>query len=119
MIELLWWFGQNTLAALLMIPCVMLACRLFRDRPAVQHLLWLVILLKFVTPPIVVWPCSVDELQNMIWSQESNVQMVTLEPLPAVPKQEVSSRAIPMEQTLAPSELAPILETGSPPAFTS
>jgi len=80
MIELLRWFGQNALAALLMIPCVMLACRAFRDRRAVQHLLWLVILLKLVTPPVVVWPWSVDELRSMAWSQESNVQVATLEP---------------------------------------
>ena len=115
--ELPWWFGQNTLAALLMIPCVMLACRVFRDRPAVQHLLWLVILLKLVTPPVVVWPWSVDELRSMAWSQDSNVQVATLERLPTVPKQEVSSRAIPMEQTLVPSELVPNLEPSPPPVF--
>lgn len=36
--DLLWWFGQNTLATLLMIPCVILACRLFRERPANRSL---------------------------------------------------------------------------------
>ncbi len=97
MIELLWWFGQNTLAALLMIPCVMLACRMFPDRPAVQHLLWLVILLKFVTPPVVVWPWSVDELQGMAWSQHDSVQVTRLEPSPAVP-----SRAEPTVSEASP-----------------
>lgn len=116
--ELLWWFGQNTLAALLMIPCVMLACRAFRDRPAVQHLLWLVILLKLVTPPVVVWPWSVDELRSMAWSQESKVQVATLERLPAIPIPEVAEpRAMPMEPTLVPSEFAPNLEPSPPPVF--
>jgi beta-lactamase regulating signal transducer with metallopeptidase domain len=43
------------------------ACRLFRDRPAVHHLLWLVVLLKFVTPPIVAWPWSVQEVGQLLW----------------------------------------------------
>ena len=51
-----------------MIPVVLLACRFFRDRPAVRHLLWLVILIKFVTPPIVAEPWSVDQMQSAIRS---------------------------------------------------
>jgi len=117
MIELLWWFGQNTLAALLMIPCVMLACRLFRDSPAVQHLLWLVILLELVTQPVVVWPWSVDELQSMAWSQESNVQVATLEPSAA----SVASSRRELWRLEAtdtfPNELVPKLEPSPPPVF--
>ncbi len=116
--NILWWFGQNTLAALLMIPCVILACRLFRDRPAVQHMLWLEILLKFVTPPVVVWPWSVDELRRMAWSQESDVQVATREPQPATPNQEViEPRAIPLELAYVPSEFVPNLEPSSLPPF--
>jgi beta-lactamase regulating signal transducer with metallopeptidase domain/WD40 repeat protein len=115
--ELLWWFGQNTLAALLMIPCVMLACRLFRDRPAVQHLLWLVILLKFVTPPIVVWPWSVDELRHMAWPQVSDQQRASLEPSPAAPRPGgIEPRLVPIETTMVPNEPAPMLGPSSLPA---
>ena len=84
--EIMWWFGQNALTALLMFPCVMVACRLFCDRPAVQHLLWLVILLKFVTPPIVAWPLSVAELRSLAWPQEANVEVASVEPLPELPR---------------------------------
>ena len=49
-------------------PLVAVACRLCRNRPAVQHLLWAVVLLKFVTPPVVCSPgsrrtfrCSVED----------------------------------------------------------
>jgi len=63
--------------------------------------------------PVVVWPWSVDELRSMASSHESNVKVATLEPLPAATKQEVSSQAIPMKQTIVPSELAPNLETSS------
>ena len=113
--ELLWWFGQNTLAALVMIPCVMMVCRLFRDRPAVQHLLWLVVLMKLVTPPIVAWPWTVDEIRSMAWPHDSGVQVATLEPLPVMLKPKVIEQP-PMKQTFVPSEFAPNLEPSPPPA---
>ncbi len=118
--ELVWWFGQNTLAALLMIPCVVLACRLFRDRPAVQHLLWLVILLKFVTPPVVVWPWSVDELQRMAWPQlsvqQGAHQGASLDPSPAATmSQLIEPRSVPFESAVVPTVSAPSIEPSSPP----
>ncbi len=118
--ELVWWFGQNTLAALLMIPCVVLACRLFRDRPAVQHLLWLVILLKFLTPPVVVWPWSVDELQSMAWSQLSVHQRAhqgaPLDPSPATTmSQLIEPRSVPIESAVVPTVSAPSIEPSSLP----
>ncbi len=36
------------------------ACRCFRLGPAVRHLLWLVVLVKFLTPPIVYWPWTLS-----------------------------------------------------------
>jgi beta-lactamase regulating signal transducer with metallopeptidase domain len=57
-----WWLAQNTITVALLIPMVALACRLFRNRPAVQHLLWAVVLIKFITPPLAEWPWSVPQL---------------------------------------------------------
>ena len=57
-----WWLAQNTITVALLIPMVALACRLFRNRPAVQHLLWAVVLIKFITPPLAEWPWSVPRL---------------------------------------------------------
>jgi beta-lactamase regulating signal transducer with metallopeptidase domain len=68
MSALLWWFGQNTIAIAVLILFVAAACRLFRYRPAVQHVLWVVVLLKFVTPPIVCWPWSVQQLGQLLRS---------------------------------------------------
>jgi beta-lactamase regulating signal transducer with metallopeptidase domain len=66
----LWWLVQNTLIVALLIPLVAIACRLCRNRPAVQHLLWAVVLLKFVTPPVVCWPVNMErfslELRSML-----------------------------------------------------
>lgn len=63
----LWWLGQNTVTVLVLIPLVLIASRFLRSRPAVQHLLWLIVLMKFVTPPIVNWPISLADIRDRIW----------------------------------------------------
>ena len=45
------WFAYNTLAAAVLAGLVLLACRLWRFRPAVQHALWVLVLVKMLTPP--------------------------------------------------------------------
>ena len=65
---LLWWFVQNTIAVALLIPIVAGVCCLCRNRPAVQHVLWAVVLLKFITPPLLCWPGSVERLSPQIKS---------------------------------------------------
>ena len=64
----LWLLGQNAIIVALMLPFVLLTCRLFRNRPAVQHVLWVVVLLKFITPPIVSWPWTVEQMGEAFWS---------------------------------------------------
>jgi beta-lactamase regulating signal transducer with metallopeptidase domain len=54
------WLLQNTFTIALLIPIVACASRLCRNRPAVQHVLWAVLLLKFVTPPVWCWPWPVQ-----------------------------------------------------------
>jgi beta-lactamase regulating signal transducer with metallopeptidase domain len=53
---MLWWLAQNALAAGLLAGLVTLVCRFVRLSPAVQHALWLVVLIKLVTPPLLLWP---------------------------------------------------------------
>ncbi|HEV3122241.1 MAG TPA: hypothetical protein VGY53_10070, partial [Isosphaeraceae bacterium] len=65
---MLWWFAQNTIAIAVMILFVAASCRLFRNRPAVQHVLWVVVLLKFVTPPVVSWPWSLQQVSQSLRS---------------------------------------------------
>jgi beta-lactamase regulating signal transducer with metallopeptidase domain len=61
------WYLQNAITTALLVPFVFIACRAFRDRPAVQHALWLILLLKFLMPPLVAWPWQLDNLwQNAI-----------------------------------------------------
>jgi len=62
----LWWLVQNSIAVAALIAVVWVACRLLPNRPALQHTLWLVVLIKFVTPPIVSWPWSVSDVGDRI-----------------------------------------------------
>src|SRR5262245_10552778 len=59
---MLWWLVQNTLTIGLLAVVVSLVCRVGRFRPAVEHTLWLVVLIKFLTPSFICWPWSVEEL---------------------------------------------------------
>jgi len=54
--HILGWLVQNTLVVALLVPVVLLVGRLWRFRPANQHLLWLLMLVKLLTPPLVNWP---------------------------------------------------------------
>src|SRR5947209_10598868 len=53
---MLWWLAENTVFAAILAGFVVLICRCFRPGPAVQHALWLVVLVKLLTPPLIEWP---------------------------------------------------------------
>jgi beta-lactamase regulating signal transducer with metallopeptidase domain len=65
MSAVLWWLGQNSLTVAILIPLVHGVCRIYRRRPAVQHVLWVVVLVKFITPPLVSWPWTVQQMQGL------------------------------------------------------
>jgi beta-lactamase regulating signal transducer with metallopeptidase domain len=51
-----WWLAENTALAAVLAGGVAVLCRWGRWRPAVQHALWLTVLVKLLTPPLVHWP---------------------------------------------------------------
>jgi beta-lactamase regulating signal transducer with metallopeptidase domain len=57
------WFGETTAVASVLVLLAILAGRLrWRGRalsPATRHMLWLVVLVKLMTPPLLHWPGSV------------------------------------------------------------
>ena len=81
---ILWWLAQNTITIAISIPIVAAACRLCRNRPAVQHVLWAVVLLKFLTPPLVFWPWPVQRFSPAVGSNMA---------LESNPRRTASSRA--------------------------
>ena len=58
---MLWWTFQNLVIASVLAALVWLACRSGRVGPVGRHALWLVVLVKLLTPPLVVWPWAVHE----------------------------------------------------------
>jgi beta-lactamase regulating signal transducer with metallopeptidase domain len=56
---MLWWTIQNLLIAGLVAALVRVACHGRRIGPVGRHALWLVVLVKLLTPPLIVWPWAV------------------------------------------------------------
>src|SRR6185436_5006182 len=51
-----WWILQNMVIAGVLAALVWVICRIGRVGPVGRHALWLLVLLKLITPPLVVWP---------------------------------------------------------------
>ncbi len=62
----LWWLVETTVFSAVVVPVVMIVCRWLRNRPAIQHGLWVVVLIKFVMPPLVAWPWSAHDLADVL-----------------------------------------------------
>ena len=56
---MLGWFVETTLVASGLAVVAALASRLRSIGPTARHLLWLVVLVRLVTPPLVCWPWAV------------------------------------------------------------
>jgi len=57
-----WWLLQSVVIAALLTALVQIACRWGRIGPVGRHALWVVVLVKLLTPPLVVWPWAVPQL---------------------------------------------------------
>jgi beta-lactamase regulating signal transducer with metallopeptidase domain len=55
---MLGWSAQTTVIAMVLAAIAILASRSTRLGPAARHVLWLVVLIKLLTPPVVDWPWS-------------------------------------------------------------
>ncbi|MCA9017482.1 MAG: hypothetical protein KDA77_19320, partial [Planctomycetaceae bacterium] len=77
------------------------ATRLFRERPALRHCLWLIVLLKFVTPPLVSVPIM-PVLQN---------EQASLETLPAASQNE--NQITELEETFSATASEGVFESVS------
>jgi beta-lactamase regulating signal transducer with metallopeptidase domain len=87
---MLWWFIETTLVAAALAGAVAVLCRRLRPRPAVRHALWLVVLLKLLTPPLLAWP----------WPAPAPVPLAD-EPTPRPPPAEKSIPTLPPAETTA------------------
>src|SRR5688500_17184914 len=56
----LWWTVENLLVAGALAALVWVACRAGRVGPVGRHALWLLVLVKLLTPPLFTWPWALD-----------------------------------------------------------
>ena len=56
-----WWLFQNVVMTTALAATVWVICRATRIGPVARHALWLLVLVKFVTPPLVVWPWAAPD----------------------------------------------------------
>ena len=56
-----WWIFQNVVVTTAAAAAVALICRFGRIGPVARHALWVLVLVKFVTPPLVVWPWAAPD----------------------------------------------------------
>ena len=55
------WIFQNIVITAALAAAVALVCRSGRLGPVARHALWVLVLIKFVTPPLVVWPWAAPD----------------------------------------------------------
>ncbi|MDB5302065.1 MAG: blaR1 2 [Phycisphaerales bacterium] len=66
---MVWWTFQSLVVAALLAGLVQLLCRTCPIGPVARHALWLVVLLKLLTPPVVAWPWAVHDPLSPILKQ--------------------------------------------------
>ena len=111
MVTLVWWLAGNALVVAVLMPAVWLLCCLLRRRPAVQHVLWMLLFFKLVAPPVIDWPWRADSLASLLPPEpvsETNSEINTEAPV-ALPIDNV----LDVVAAVAPSEhndlsLAPV-----------
>ena len=61
---MLWYLLQNAIVASAMAVVVFVICRWKRVGPAGRHFLWVIVLVKLITPPIITWPWAVPNVSE-------------------------------------------------------
>lgn len=97
---MIWWIIQNTISAVVMAAVVTAICRFTRIRPAARHALWLLVLIKLVTPPLVSWPLSLPDLTK--WVEEKWMEEKWLEDIQRVEQITAGERPNVDRPSLAP-----------------
>jgi beta-lactamase regulating signal transducer with metallopeptidase domain len=115
-----WWIFQSLVTTAALAATVAIVCRFGRIGPVARHALWVIVLVKFVTPPLVVWPWAAPDplgldrdrrevtetvtFKATEWSDRDPVMMSTEAPEIAMPVSE------PLESRTAPSlEISTVL----------
>jgi beta-lactamase regulating signal transducer with metallopeptidase domain len=116
---MLWWLAQNAVLTVLLAGIVAIVCRVARPRPAVRHALWLVVLIKFLTPPLITWPGVSFELVEHEEAQHAEPAAeppVTYQLLAPVSEDAIVTFSVPETALVQDPEPAAVPDdAGSPP----
>src|SRR5262249_11302851 len=118
---MLWWLAQNAVLAGLLAVGVAVACRVGRFRPAVRHALWLVVLIKLLTPPFLTYPgveVAIAEQAAAVEPDDQVPEPVVYQVLVPVPQDAIVALDSPYTP---PTSVEPILAAEAlslPPAST-
>jgi len=107
MIALPGWLLTSAMTVAGLYPLARLLCRLCRTRPAVAHLIWLVLMAKLVVPPLIYWQWSLPQLSGVFSAPRTNSRPVALTEALATSAEiepaEISTRArdpqVPIERS--------------------
>jgi beta-lactamase regulating signal transducer with metallopeptidase domain len=102
---MVWWLAQNLVIVGLLTGVVALLCRLASFRPAVRHALWLVVMVKLLSPPLFDWPWPVPDSGPLAdpWSRS-----------PAAPEEQTAQQPETPDNHPAATFLPEIADFGDP-----
>src|SRR5687768_14713772 len=82
-----WWTIQSLAVSAVLAAAVWIVCRIGRLGPVSRHALWLVVLIKLLTPPLVAWPWAVPNPLDVPHPIQQTAQTAIAESsLPVPPK---------------------------------
>lgn len=111
-----WWIFQNLVSTTMLAAAVALICRYGRMGPVGRHALWVLVLVKFITPPIVEWPWAAPDPFSLatIDSRAIETSETSIEASPALPDEAIvpASRheAVADQDRGAPAPTVPSLQ---------
>ena len=69
-----WWIFQSLVTTAALAALVAVVCRFGRIGPVARHALWVLVLVKFVMPPLVVWPWAAPDPLRLARSEAHEIR---------------------------------------------
>ncbi len=90
-----WWIVQHLIVVTALATLVLVAGRVFRLSPAVRHALWVVVLIKLMMPPVIVWPWAMPQYAPAALSAPGTTTIVDVSEIALEP----DDVAVPLAKT--------------------
>ena len=69
-----WWIFQSLVTTAALAALVAVVCRFGRIGPVARHALWVLVLVKFVMPPVVVWPWAAPDPLRLAQNESHEIR---------------------------------------------